>query len=61
MEVLNNTVMKILQIVKNQAIPMYEIRGNNKNQMVNRKQLKEKKKLVYNFNQGEGLKWLTTK
>ena len=43
MEVLNNTVIKILQIVKNWAIPMYEIWGNNKNQMVNQKQLKEKK------------------
>ena len=61
MEVLNNTVIKILQIVKNWAIPMYEIWGNNKNQMVNQKQLKEKKKLVCNFNEGEGLKWLTTK
>ena len=65
MEVLNNTVIKILQIVKNWAIPMYEIWGNNKNQMVNQKQLKEKKtkskKLVCNFNQGEGLKWLRTK
>ena len=47
MEVLNNTVIKILQIVKNWAIPMYEIWGNNKNQMVNQKQLKEKKKSWY--------------
>ena len=46
MEVLNNTVIKILQIVKNWAIPMYEICGNNKNQMVNQKQLKEKKRKV---------------
>ena len=28
---------------------MYEIRGNNKNQMVNRKQLKEKKKVGIQF------------
>ena len=28
---------------------MYEIRGNNKNQMVNRKQLKEKKKIGIQF------------
>ena len=49
MEVLNNTVIKILQIVKNWAIPMYEIWGNNKNQMVNQKQLKEKKKVGMQF------------
>ena len=49
MELLNNTVIKILQIVKNWAIPMYEIWGNNKNQMVNQKQLKEKKKVGMQF------------
>ena len=38
MELLNNTVMKILQIVNNYAVPMYEIWQNNKNQMVNQKQ-----------------------
>ena len=36
--------MKILQIVNNQAVPMYEIWENNKNQMVNQKQFKGRKK-----------------
>ena len=31
MELLNNTVMKILQIVNKKAVPMYEIWENNKN------------------------------
>ena len=44
MELLNNTVMKILQIVNNYAVPMYEIWENNKNQMVNQKQFKGRKK-----------------
>ena len=44
MELLNNTVMKILQIVNNHAVPMYEIWENNKNQMVNQKQFKGRKK-----------------
>ena len=51
MELLNNTVTKILQIVNNYAVPMYEIWENNKNQMVNQKQFKgRKKKVVCNFN-----------
>ena len=44
MELLNNTVTKILQIVNNYAVPMYEIWENNKNQMVNQKQFKGRKK-----------------
>lgn len=40
---------------------MYEIWGNNKNQMVNQKQLKEKKKFGMQFQPSEGLKWLRTK
>ena len=44
MEILNNTVMKILQIVNNHAVPMNEIWENNKNQMVNQKQFKGRKK-----------------
>ena len=52
MELLNNTVTKILQIVSNYAVPMYEIWENNKNQMVNQKQFKGRKKqiVVCNFN-----------
>ena len=52
MELLNNTVIKILQIVNNYAVPMYEIWENNKNQMVNQKQFKGRKKqiVVCNFN-----------
>ena len=44
MELLNNTVTKILQIVNNYAVPMYEIWENNKNQVVNQKQFKGRKK-----------------
>ena len=44
MELLNNTVMKILQIVNNYAVPMYEIWENNKNKIVNQKQFKGRKK-----------------
>ena len=52
MELLNNTVLKILQIVNNYAVPMNEIWENNKNQMVNQKQFKGRKKyiVVCNFN-----------
>ena len=44
MELLNNTVTKILQIVNNYAVPMYEIWENNKNKIVNQKQFKGRKK-----------------
>ena len=50
MELLNNTMIKFLQIVNNYVVPMYEIWENNKNQMVNQKQFKgRKKKVVCNF------------